>query len=85
MGWAHIPDLGVRGGPKLHGMQGVRGSNPLSSTTQALNLVCPTLKEVVEQAGVGNESTAHAGPCPLIPSPDWPLGSHDTSGRPESC
>jgi hypothetical protein len=27
------PDLGGRSSPRLHGMQGVRGSNPLSSTT----------------------------------------------------
>jgi hypothetical protein len=30
--WAHVPDLGFGRRPKLHGMQGVRGSNPLSST-----------------------------------------------------
>jgi len=24
LGWAHVPDLGNRSGPKLHGMQGVR-------------------------------------------------------------
>ena len=34
MSWAHIPDLGWVRRPKLHGMQGVRGSNPLSSTPQ---------------------------------------------------
>jgi hypothetical protein len=32
VGWVHAADLGWGSGPKLHGMQGVRGSNPLSST-----------------------------------------------------
>jgi hypothetical protein len=34
LGWAHAPGLRRRGGAKLHGMQGVRGSNPLSSTAK---------------------------------------------------
>jgi hypothetical protein len=33
LGWAPVPDLQWGRRPKLHGMQGVRGSNPLSSTT----------------------------------------------------
>ena len=46
MGWASAPDLGDRKAEKLHGMQGVRGSNPLSSTRHnasspsALSAIC---------------------------------------------
>src|SRR5215216_4902528 len=41
MSWAHAPDLGWGRRPKLHGMQGLRGSNPLSSTRHNASAALP--------------------------------------------
>jgi hypothetical protein len=78
--WAPASDLGWGKRPKLHGMQGVRGSSPLSSTTRPSNLACPTLQELLEQAELGIER----GACRTLPTrcvARLASGSHDPSGQ----
>ena len=70
VGWARVPDQGWGRRPKLHGMQGVRGSNPLSSTRHNAGRRWRITRQPMEQ---------RAGQVRMTPSTTW---MRETTSRP---